>query len=74
MSGVAEKVGGPLKNLLILHILVSIPTKTYMRNTNMTLVFYQIHPCEQDFIATPLTTLIFRQYFSQHSLKPYINH
>ena len=42
-----KRVGGPTKNLLILHILVSIPTKTYMKNTNINFVFHQIHPCER---------------------------
>ena len=45
---------------------MSIPTKSYMKNTNMTLVFDKIHPCERwnwiYFSATPLTTLIFATF------------
>ena len=48
VSGVAIIVGVPPKNIKILIILMSIPTKHNMGITNITLVFHLIAPRERE--------------------------
>ena len=42
------RVGVPLKNLLILKILMSIHSKHYIKMMNINFVFRQILPCKQE--------------------------